>query len=76
MTQLLRERRVRLLDVALDDQTAGPAWPDLVKTLRRLVQHHQPSTFSLGPHGERVPLTLGAALHTERVRHFVLDFVS
>ncbi len=55
---LLADRTLRLLELRLDDIEAGAAWPELAERLRHIDRTFRPRSFTLGPGGERVPLSV------------------
>jgi FkbM family methyltransferase len=74
MSALLRERRVRLLDVELLDVRAGRRWAELTALLRDLASTSGTATWTIDRSGRRRPVSLGAAIHSNGLQHLVLSF--
>ena len=74
MDELFTDRSVRLLDVRLSDVAAGAAWSELAARLLAIGRTWRPESFTLSATGERVPLSVEAALNSDHVEHLVLDF--
>ena len=73
LRQTLLERRVRLLDLELDDVLAGADWDELIALLRDLASTAS-STFAINDDGTRRPMSVDAASHKDDLSHFVLAF--
>lgn len=71
---LLKERRIRLLDLELLDLRAGPSWHPLVEELRWIDATFSPETFTIQSDGHRSPITLAEAIHSDGLQHLVLSF--
>lgn len=74
LATLIGRRRVRLLDVRVDDRQVGAAWQPFVDGLRQLVADHGATTFTIDGAGRRIPLSLSAAIHSEPREHVLFDF--
>jgi hypothetical protein len=72
--ELLADRAVRFLALRLDDVAAGASWGELAERLRAIDRAWRPASFALAPDGTRRALTVEAAINSDRVEHFVLDF--
>jgi len=72
MGRLLRERRVRIIDLELVDAHAGARWDELAGELRRLQTHLGGQFHLLGADGSLRPVDVEGALHRDRVGHLVI----
>ena len=72
MARLLRERRVRLIDVELIDTYAGLTWDDLADELRRLRDELGARFHTIGRGGSLDPIDLEEALHRDAFSHLVI----
>jgi len=73
MGRLLRERRVRLVDLELVDRHAGATWDDLAETLRGLRTAADARFHTIGAGGELRPIDLEGALHQSQLGHLVIS---
>lgn len=74
MRRLLGEGRIGIVDLELQDRRAGASWGALVAELESIVRTFAPLTYTLSSDGSSVPVGLEAAVHSEGLQHFVLDF--
>jgi FkbM family methyltransferase len=72
MHRLLREHRVRRVDLELIDRYAGPTWDDLATELRRLQTDLGGQFHALGRDGTLRPIDVEEALHRDVLGHLVI----
>ena len=72
MNRLLRERRVRLIDIELIDKYAGATWDGLADELRRMRDDLGARFHTIGRAGSLDPIDLEEALHRDAFSHLVI----
>jgi FkbM family methyltransferase len=72
MDRLLRERRVRMIDLELIDRHAGASWEGLACELRRLQADLGGRFHRIDRAGRMDPIDVEEALHLDGLRHLVI----